>query len=397
MVLTTEPSQMKPNLLILAATLGAGPAMAQTDTTPSAPLAPATPAGDTDALIQKINATYKTMRSYRCSFSVHENEDGPAAGTGDLLFAKPNKIRMGLKRAGEVLWIQSDGVNLYQKASATTYVKSEVPSKEELLSDPMTGLPVVGLTGLGALLNGGDLLKPGTTKRVEGKAGVDRFQGSLSADKRTFRTAWEFDATSHLLTQAEITMRAGKEDFRMVTKFSGIQPNVPIPTGTFSFKAPPGSRAITEEESNATYDLRLKPGTAPFAFTAKDLNGLTRSIAQYKGKVLLLDFWSTWCGPCVEELPNVKAVYSKYHKNGFEVLGISLDEDKKDLTDFLKENKIPWPQVFSGKAWEDPIAGKYGVKGIPCTFVIGRDGKIIAADVRGEELEKVVAKALKQK
>jgi thiol-disulfide isomerase/thioredoxin len=130
-------------------------------------------------------------------------------------------------------------------------------------------------------------------------------------------------------------------------------------------------------------------------FNEKDLDGNPLSIANYKGKVLLLDFWATWCGPCRAELPNVLKIHQKHHANGFEIIGISLDQDRAKLLEFAKQQKMTWPQYFDGLGWGNKLAGKYGIMSIPQTFLLDAQGKIIARDLRGEELENAVAKALK--
>jgi peroxiredoxin len=129
-------------------------------------------------------------------------------------------------------------------------------------------------------------------------------------------------------------------------------------------------------------------------FTEQDVTGKSLSIANYKGKVVLLDFWATWCGPCRGELPNVIKIYNTYHDKGFEIIGISLDSDKSKLTAFTDEQKMPWQQYFDGLGWQNKLAVKYGVQSIPATYLLDGNGMIIAKDVRGEALEAAVAKAL---
>jgi peroxiredoxin len=129
-------------------------------------------------------------------------------------------------------------------------------------------------------------------------------------------------------------------------------------------------------------------------FEEKDLDGNPLSIAKYKGKVVLVDFWATWCGPCVAELPNVLKAYQKHHTNGFHIIGISLDQDKSRLTNFIENKGMKWPQYFDGKGWGNKLAGKYGVNSIPATYLLDREGKIIAKNLRGEALEEAVAKSL---
>ena len=106
---------------------------------------------------------------------------------------------------------------------------------------------------------------------------------------------------------------------------------------------------------------------------------------------MLVDFWATWCGPCVKEIPNLVALREKYGRHGFEVLGISLDDDRDALDAFLAEQQLPWPVLWSGKATRDPLAVRYGIRSIPCLFLVGRDGNVLSVNARGERLEKLLA------
>ena len=108
----------------------------------------------------------------------------------------------------------------------------------------------------------------------------------------------------------------------------------------------------------------------------------------------IVDFWATWCGPCVAELPNVLKAYEKHHAEGFEIIGISLDKDKAKLESFTKEKNMPWQQFFDGLFWNNKLSTKYGVNSIPATYLLDGEGKIIGKNLRGEALEAAVAKAL---
>ena len=127
-------------------------------------------------------------------------------------------------------------------------------------------------------------------------------------------------------------------------------------------------------------------------FTA--LDGTEIDVAKMTDKVVLVDFWATWCMPCMQEMPRVKAIYEKYHTNGFEIVGISLDEDKDALQKTIKDRNLAWPQAFDGEAWDTALAKKYGVQSIPTTFLLGKDGKIAALNLRGDALDKKVAELL---
>ena len=112
------------------------------------------------------------------------------------------------------------------------------------------------------------------------------------------------------------------------------------------------------------------------------------------GCVYLVDFWATWCGPCIAELPNVKKTYTKYHEKGFEIVGISLDQSKDKLTDFVKENDMPWPQHFDGLGWKNEFAVMYGIQGIPAMWLVNKDGNLVDMKARSgldAKVEKLLA------
>ena len=142
--------------------------------------------------------------------------------------------------------------------------------------------------------------------------------------------------------------------------------------------------------------LNVKVGAKVFDFAATTTDGQQIKLSDLRGKLVLLDFWATWCAPCIAEIPNIKKVHDRYAKDGrLVVIGISVDADKKKVPDFVKKHAIPWAQIALGPAHTNPLAKEFGVTGVPATFLIGRDGKLVARDLTGARFASTVAKAMR--
>ena len=139
------------------------------------------------------------------------------------------------------------------------------------------------------------------------------------------------------------------------------------------------------------------PGN-PMKITGTLLNGQLFDQSTVAGKIVLVDFWATWCGPCIAEIPNVLEQYEKYHSRGFEVIGISLDQERDALEKFVTDRKIPWPILFEpseGSGWQHPLATYYGISGIPTVILIGKDGNVVSLNARGERLGELLDELFK--
>jgi len=149
---------------------------------------------------------------------------------------------------------------------------------------------------------------------------------------------------------------------------------------------------MAAEKMNAT----LVPGYPLPDFEEKDLNGKPMSLSALKGKIVLVDCWATYCKPCIASIPQLVKLYQQYHAKGFEIVGISVDEerDKDKVLTFLKANNVPWAQYFDGKGWQNKLSTKYGVLALPATYLLDRQGKIIGKNVDPEELEKLLPSLL---
>ncbi|GAA4058554.1 TlpA disulfide reductase family protein [Flavobacterium chungnamense] len=137
--------------------------------------------------------------------------------------------------------------------------------------------------------------------------------------------------------------------------------------------------------------LKLAPD-----FSAKSPNGSTISLKESMGKVTIIDFWASWCGPCRKENPNVVALYNEFHSKGLNIIGVSLDDDATKWKDAIAKDKLTWNQVSNLKGFEDPIAIQYDIQQIPTTFVLDSKGNIVAKDLRGDELKAKVQELLGQ-
>ena len=149
---------------------------------------------------------------------------------------------------------------------------------------------------------------------------------------------------------------------------------------------------VSEVENNKF----LSPGSEAPDFTLADTNGVKVSLSDFRGKVVVIDFWASWCRPCRQENPNMVRLYKSFHDKGLEILGVSLDNDRRSWMDAIHKDGLYWTQISDLKQWECVVARQYRVSGIPFTVLIDRDGKVVAKGLRGNELRQRVEALLNQ-
>jgi thiol-disulfide isomerase/thioredoxin len=390
--------------------------------TPIAPpvLAPGIPAASPDAIDPQVTtlfsqaiAAHKALKAMTGTIAVSTLGAGANfSQTVKFAYQKPNEAKVIVAGpSGPLVQFVSNGKTLTLYAvHDKKYRTDPVPAGANIIPTVLAQSRslLARLIGQPEALN--DLLAvPGVTASLGSADTVssiptDTVNVTLPTPNGKVQFAFAIGTADHLLRRliqtAPVPKNGTPQTLVHTETVTALNTDIALTAADFIFTPPAGVKKIAVTAPKAAqsqppmHDLRLVPGAKPFPVVAKDLSGKPLSLAQYKGKVVLMDFWATWCGPCVGEMPNVIAAYKKYHARGFDIVGISLDQSRPALTAFIAQHKMPWRQVFDGKYWSSAVPREYGVQAIPFGLLIGRDGRIAAVDVRGPALTAAIQAAL---
>lgn len=360
------------------------------------------------AVLERAVQTYSGASGIRYDLAVIR--DGRVRSRDSVCYSRPNQVRIESKRGGKTWMVLNDGRDLYRVTGDQGTVERPSP----YVVNPLPDFALSGTTGV--------LIAP----MMEGKNPIDvlrepyrnspyleaechtmalgahvvdgevlqgirdtlsyRGRGTVAPVTRVEITAW-FGGTPFALRRVQSRLTQGEQTTTVSEKILVQEISPHFPQGTFVFNGA-GLEVVNARDRVSPPPLRV--GATPPRLAAQDLEGQPVALEAYRGRVVLLDFWATWCPPCVKGVPELKRVYDKYHAKGLEVVGISLDEDKSKLAAFIAKHKLPWPQIFDSKR---RISASYPVEGIPFLVLVARDGKIAAVNPRGS-LEKAVKAAL---
>ena len=368
----------------------------------------------TDAVLKEAADTYKRAKTYRdqaemvVEISIQDMENKITIPF-DLTVKKPGMMRVESDNPLLGVSLVSDGKNIWNyKKGANEYTKKDAPELQALAKDEGGPLGMMKSPILLSTIVSGDPLaeieEDVTSKRLVGTETVDGAECDVIEMTQTDSTAriW-VDRKRKLIVKLVLEVGGGEKGaggpatLKITETHKEIVLDDKVPDGEFTFSPPEGAKLVEtftrkkrSRKKRERADLTGKP--AP-ELVLTDLNGKKHSLGNLKGKVVLIDFWASWCPPCRRELPHIQRIHEELGPKGVVVLSVNAEEDDAKLKEFLKEQKVTFPVL---RDTERKASAAFSVTAIPRVLIIGKDGTV-AADFTGmkseEELKEALAKA----
>jgi len=268
------------------------------------------------------------------------------------------------------------GVEGISRAEPAVELKVETSQRMLPPGQPLFGLAIFNLDDEARI---GEIFAHSPADR----AGLQPGDRILSADGETFDHKSQAEMLNFLATRQQVTF---------LVREAGGQERKVVLQKQLAREFEDASHHVTVRSIPLQLSALTVGGTAP-DFEAVTPEGQKIQLGSLRGKPVVVVFWATWCLPCFVELQTLKSLYAKYHPDGLEIVGVSVDDSEPKFSAFLKQNRVPWPQQFDGKGWNNEVARAWHVFQLPATVLIGRDGKIqqlVPKDIPRDQLKAAI-------
>jgi peroxiredoxin/outer membrane lipoprotein-sorting protein len=358
------------------------------------------------ALIAHSRTAYQDLRSFQAQIETKSSGTGIEEATtlSTISTQKPRKFvkRVQQKEGESVTMIENDTFYYWNPRVMTTkYLRATLPGfrygeaalMQYLVAGELFTPFLANVDPFAPPWNAApDTLQIAPTTTLEGVAVETVRAERQKTSGREITTYW-FGRDDHLLRRARLESIVNGQSYVVEETYRNLEQNPRLPETTFRWSVPPGT--IADDYGPTLASPQLAIGQQPFAIESKDSEGRPFSLSQYKGKVLLLVFWTKDCRPCERDLPHIKQFQEQYGAQGLEIVGVSFDTDRQAFDEYVQQHNLKWRQLFDGKGFKTPFNVLYQVRAVPFTLLIGRTGRIEGVGLRSLLLEEAIVRSLR--